>query len=67
MTLIAVKAKTIRAAACPDCRQSVTWAERESGGLVCFSGDPAGYQVTKNRVGDLIDHFDAADLHGCLK
>jgi hypothetical protein len=67
MTLIAVKTKTIQASVCPDCRQIVTRAEREAGGGAIFSGDPAGYRVTRNAAGDLIDHFDSAELHGCLK
>lgn len=64
--MIAVKAKTIQPGVCRECRQGVTLAEREDGSGVVFSGDPAGYKVTKNAAGDLIDHFDAAELHGCL-
>lgn len=67
MTLIAIKSKTVQAGVCRECRQSVTLAEREGGGAAVFSGEPAGYRVTKNAAGDLIDHFDAAELHGCLK
>jgi hypothetical protein len=67
MTLIAIKSKSVQAGVCRECRQSVTLAEREDGGGVVFSGDPAGYRVTKNAVGELIEHFDAAEIHGCLK
>jgi len=67
MKLIAVKAKTIVPDVCPKCRQSIIRAEREDGVGVVFSGDPSGFRVTKNADGDLIDHFNAAELHGCLK
>lgn len=67
MTLIPVKARTVVLGVCPDCRQSVTRAEKPDGSGVIFSGDPAGYRLAKNADGDLIDHFDAAELHGCLK
>ena len=66
MKLIAVKSKTITPAVCPECRQSIIRAEREDGSGAVFSGDPSGFHVTKNADGDLVDHFDAAELHGCL-
>jgi hypothetical protein len=67
MTLIPVKARSLVPSVCPDCRQVITLGEKPDGSGVVFSGDPAGYRLTKNLAGDLIDHFDAAELHGCLK
>lgn len=67
MTLIPVKARSVVPSVCPDCRQTVTLAEKPDGSGVIFTGDPAGYRLVKNAQGDLIDHFDAAELHGCMK
>lgn len=67
MNLIPVLSKTVKPSICPDCRQAVTLASGEDDRTLMFSGDPAGVRMTKTREGDLVDHFDEAELHGCQK
>ena len=66
MKLIGILTRTIVPSVCPTCRQQVTVADRADGfGSVTFSGDPAGFKITKNAQGEMVDHFDQAELHGC--